>query len=200
MSSSGMYVSKVANDKTTNPAQNRISDLGPTGQQLAKQLKRVRNDRGLDLRSLAERLRANGRFISASSLSKIENEARRVDADDLMALAVALDISPLWLLIDDEELPTTMPTDMTPDEVRAWALSKTHIARSARLSYWESRSAELAKELEELEAWRDRMLERPDSSANTRRLVGEQISHTNAALRAANERTEQLKTLQARNG
>ena len=37
--------------------------------------------------------------MSWSAIGKIENRTRKVDVDDLMALAVALDVSPLGLLL-----------------------------------------------------------------------------------------------------
>src|SRR3954454_23683106 len=40
-----------------------------------------------------------GRPILASGLGKIESGERRVDVDDLVALAVALDVSPVRLLL-----------------------------------------------------------------------------------------------------
>jgi transcriptional regulator with XRE-family HTH domain len=52
-------------------------------------------------------LPAVGRRITISGLSKIENGDRRIDVDDLMAIAVALDVSPAALL-----LPRSQPGDV----------------------------------------------------------------------------------------
>lgn len=86
-------------------------ELGPTGKITAANVKRLRTKQGMSLRALALRLKRSGRAISADALNKIENGAepvdedgkprniRRVDADDLVALAVALGVSPLALLL-----------------------------------------------------------------------------------------------------
>lgn len=171
----------------------RGSDIDSTGRAVASQLRRVRESRGLDLRSLAERLRVNGRYISASALSKIENEARRVDVDDLLALAVALDASPLSLLIDGDELPTTMPSDVTSSEVLAWARGETHIDPRERLGFWERRARDLIDEIDQLEQWADNMLAQ-EASPNVRRIVAEQTALAELKLTEAKDRIGALKS------
>lgn len=88
-------------------------ELGPTGKTVAANVKRLRDDKGWSLRALAKRMEEAGRRLSADALNKIENGrlvddpdhqdkplyVRRVDADDLMALAVALDVNPSALLL-----------------------------------------------------------------------------------------------------
>ena len=74
----------------------------------AANVARLRKARGLSLRGLSEALRKAGRSLSADAINKIENgrllddpkhrgnppQIRRVDADDLVALAAALGVSP----------------------------------------------------------------------------------------------------------
>src|ERR1700685_481655 len=79
----------------------RVEALGPTGERLATRLKQLRHERGLTLSGLASKLNDLGRPILVSALSKIEKGQRRVDADDLLALAAALDVSPHELLTVD---------------------------------------------------------------------------------------------------
>lgn len=65
-----------------------------------------------------------------SGISKIENGERKVDVDDLVALAVALDVSPVALLLPAEpgeggqayELGKAMPADVeiTPRTAAPW--------------------------------------------------------------------------------
>jgi transcriptional regulator with XRE-family HTH domain len=74
--------------------------LGPTGHQVAENVKRLRG--AMTYRELSDRLDQLGRPIPVLGLSRIENAARRVDADDLVALAVALDVSPAALLMPRE--------------------------------------------------------------------------------------------------
>jgi transcriptional regulator with XRE-family HTH domain len=71
----------------------------PTSERVARNLAELREARGLTLRDLHVRLRDVGRPILPSGLHKIERGDRRVDVDDLVALAVALDVTPTRLLM-----------------------------------------------------------------------------------------------------
>ncbi|MFG1617363.1 helix-turn-helix domain-containing protein [Nonomuraea wenchangensis] len=73
--------------------------LGPTGECLSENISRLRRARGMSYRELSEKLSELGRPIPTLGLSRIENRERRVDADDLMALAVALAVNPNALLL-----------------------------------------------------------------------------------------------------
>lgn len=75
------------------------SDLGPTGTTVADNVGRVRTGRNLTYAELSRRLHDNGREIPPLGLRRIESGERRVDADDLVALAAALKISPTTLLM-----------------------------------------------------------------------------------------------------
>jgi transcriptional regulator with XRE-family HTH domain len=76
----------------------RAIELGPAGHTVAKQIRRIRELDGLSLQELSERLEKIGRPIVPSGLSKIELGNRRVDVDDLVALAAALRTTPNDLL------------------------------------------------------------------------------------------------------
>lgn len=82
---------------------------------------------------VAERLAELGRPMGASALSKMEQGDRRIDVDDLVALALALRVSPLRLLLGDE---TAVTVKLTPEvEVSAadawdWALGSRPLAES----------------------------------------------------------------------
>jgi 8-oxo-dGTP pyrophosphatase MutT (NUDIX family) len=73
--------------------------LGPIGHYVIKNLEQLRNERGLSYRELSDKLKALGRPIPTLGLSRIEKGARRVDADDLVALALALKVNPAALLL-----------------------------------------------------------------------------------------------------
>lgn len=62
-------------------------------------VKELRIRRGLSHRELSRRLGEIGRPILPSGIVKLEHRQRRVDADDLMALAVALGVTPNRLLL-----------------------------------------------------------------------------------------------------
>jgi len=80
---------------------------GPTADTVGANVKRLREERNLGLRAFAGRLAETGRPLTHTALDKIERGTRRVDVDDLMALSVALGVSPLRLL---------MPHTATADE------------------------------------------------------------------------------------
>lgn len=77
----------------------RGNDVGPTGKTVGVNVERVRRGRRMALKELSAELSALGRPISLSGLSKLENGDRKADADDLMALALALNVSPIALML-----------------------------------------------------------------------------------------------------
>ncbi|MFE7516120.1 helix-turn-helix domain-containing protein [Streptomyces sp. NPDC057540] len=76
----------------------RPLEIGEAGAHVAAAVLAQRQQRGWDQRRLAERVSQTGRPMSLSVLGKVEAGARRVDVDDLVALAVALDVAPAQLL------------------------------------------------------------------------------------------------------
>lgn len=60
---------------------------------------RLRDVRNLGYAELSRRVKAAGRSIPELGLRRIEEGRRRVDADDLMALAEALEVWPIALLM-----------------------------------------------------------------------------------------------------
>jgi transcriptional regulator with XRE-family HTH domain len=96
----------VATEKSGPPGDKK-NPLGPTGQTVRENVKRLREERRMSYRELSATLAAAGRRIPALGLSRIEEGTRRVDADDLVALAVALGVNPSALLFpptDDHEV------------------------------------------------------------------------------------------------
>ncbi|MFE6194119.1 helix-turn-helix domain-containing protein [Streptomyces sp. NPDC057838] len=91
---------------------------------MADNVRRLRTARGMSLRALAAELKEVGHPLSPDALNKIENgrtptpgteepkQVRRVDVDELMALAQALRVSPMSLLLPWAETPNT-PTEVT---------------------------------------------------------------------------------------
>lgn len=102
-------------------------EAGPTSDRVAVALRRTRQERGLTYAELSRRLAALGHPILDTGLMKIEKGQRRVDVDDLMALAIALGCTPNQLLLPEVHYarPDTAAA-LTPggDKVRAidaWA-------------------------------------------------------------------------------
>ena len=70
-----------------------------------RNVKRFREDQKLTYVELSDRLTGLGRPIPVLGLRRIERGERRVDVDDLMALADALQVMPADLLIPASETP-----------------------------------------------------------------------------------------------
>lgn len=73
--------------------------LGPTGNTVRENIKRLREAHNLTYAELSRRLEKAGRGIPTLGLSRIEEGERRVDSDDLMALAAVLGVNPNALLL-----------------------------------------------------------------------------------------------------
>ncbi|BCZ24845.1 helix-turn-helix domain-containing protein [Mycobacterium senriense] len=78
-------------------------DLGPIGAHAAETVRTLREKRRLTYAELARILDGLGRPIPPLGLRRIEAGERRIDVDDLAALALALEVSPLRLLLPTEE-------------------------------------------------------------------------------------------------
>jgi transcriptional regulator with XRE-family HTH domain len=92
----GRYRSKVGTRKV---------ELGPVGHVVKDNIRRLREQQGLSLQELANRVTQYGRPIARSGLSKIEAGHRRVDVDDFVALAEALWVAPDELLTAPDAAP-----------------------------------------------------------------------------------------------
>ena len=78
------------------------------------------------MRELSQRLKRIGRPILPSGITKIEQGSRRVDVDDLVALAVALDVTPNRLLLtsgaaEPDSIDLTEAVPLTEREAWRWA-------------------------------------------------------------------------------
>ena len=86
-----------------------------TAETVSANVKRLRTQQNLGLRGLSKKLGEVGRPLGHSAIDQIEKGTRRVDVDDLMALAVALDVSPITLLLpDNPEAEVTVPGEDDP--------------------------------------------------------------------------------------
>lgn len=97
-------------------------EMGPTAATVAANVRRLRDDvRGWSTYELAGKLSKMGRPIAPSAVAKIERGERQVTVDDLMALAIALGVSPVTLLLppntraqkDENGLPQQAVTEVT---------------------------------------------------------------------------------------
>lgn len=102
----------------------RKVETGPTADAVKANVARVRKGQGLTLRGVSERLTSTDRQLSHNAISEIERGARRVDVDDLVALARALGVSPLTLL---------QPVATAPDQL----VTATGAGTVAALDLWQ---------------------------------------------------------------
>lgn len=66
----------------------------------------------MSTRAVAAAMTEIGRPVAATAITKIEAGDRRVDVDDLVALAIALDVSPVTLLLPDIDSVTNIEADV----------------------------------------------------------------------------------------
>ncbi|WP_245925995.1 helix-turn-helix domain-containing protein [Nocardia nova] len=78
----------------------REPDYGPTAKTVAANVARLRKSQDLNYKQLSERVRVITDWnLSPVAIRRIEEGKRRVSPDDLMALAITLNCSPLVLLL-----------------------------------------------------------------------------------------------------
>jgi transcriptional regulator with XRE-family HTH domain len=114
----------------------RKVDQGETGHLVAANLRRLREEQHVSLHELSVRLAAFGRRILPSGLSKIEQGTRRVDVDDLVALADALGTVPSRLL-RGRELPSDFDKQALHEEIREEAMLALRACEKAGISRYE---------------------------------------------------------------
>ncbi|WP_220473773.1 helix-turn-helix domain-containing protein [Mycobacteroides abscessus] len=84
-------------------------EMGWTGETVMHNLPRYRGLRHMKLTDLSEKLAELGRPMSVPTLSAIENGKRRIDVDDLVHLALALDVTPSALMMPEVERAHELP-------------------------------------------------------------------------------------------
>jgi 8-oxo-dGTP pyrophosphatase MutT (NUDIX family)/transcriptional regulator with XRE-family HTH domain len=133
--------------------------LGPVGGYVIQNLENLRTERRLTYRQLADRLEQLGRPIPTLGLSRIEKGNRRVDVDDLVALAVALEVSPGTLLLppdpgipdEDDEVELTANLRLSGYAARQWMAGHSALPDHEVISWprpgfhWRVREAEIAE-------------------------------------------------------
>jgi transcriptional regulator with XRE-family HTH domain len=70
-----------------------VTGIGPLGVAVAANIKRLRKQKRLTYTELSVRLSAAGRPIAVLGLRRIERLERRIDVDDLAALAAVLRVT-----------------------------------------------------------------------------------------------------------
>ncbi|MFI6123237.1 helix-turn-helix domain-containing protein [Streptomyces sp. NPDC051064] len=104
------------------------SGWGPISENLKVNLPRLRKARGVSTTALSETLKQLGQHIPPTGITRIEKGQRRVDADDLVALALALNVSPLTLLLPEawDGAPTRLTPNVRLSTRTAWLWAQGH--------------------------------------------------------------------------
>lgn len=102
------------------PMAGKKLELGPIGDVVAKNVTRYREAARFNYTELSNELSKHKRDISALGVRRIEEGNRRVDVDDLAALALALDVSPLALLLPRSDSPI-VPGGKIVEAERIWS-------------------------------------------------------------------------------
>ncbi len=131
---------------------------------VAARVRQVRTSRGLTVPQLAERCAAVGApQLSVQAIYKIEGQResatrspRRVTVDELLALALALDVAPVHLVIpfgDDEPCALTAGVTEPAAEARPWFTGQNALKGTNRVAYYSfvpEREAERMRRIAEM--------------------------------------------------
>lgn len=138
----------------------RGNPTGITHKHVAANLRTARQAIGMDVRTAAKRMTEAGRKIAPSGISKIENGDRRVDVDDLTALAYVLNTTPAALLTPPAPSVTLtgVPKTFLPEEIQVWIAGGVKLITADLVRYWkEQRFQAIASG-----GWAEDVLERYD--------------------------------------
>jgi transcriptional regulator with XRE-family HTH domain len=99
---------------------------------VATNLAALRRRRDVTVRGLSERLARLGVSLQPSGITKIEQGQRSVSVDDLVALAVALNVSPARLLLPDayDDSPAQLTPEVAVPSARSWRWAEGRAALS----------------------------------------------------------------------
>jgi transcriptional regulator with XRE-family HTH domain len=92
---------------------------GPISAYVVENVKRLRADRHWSLAELSEQMGRVGRPMLSSGLHRLEQGKRRIDCDDLVALAAAFGVSPIALLLPADGMSEITLTDSLSADARA---------------------------------------------------------------------------------
>lgn len=101
----------------------KSNPVGPTGARTAATTRRLREAEGLKQSDLGRLLGECGRPMSIDVLSKLEQGARPIDVDDLMALALTLNVAPNLLLLPPtarQDAKVQLAPNAWANEYEAW--------------------------------------------------------------------------------
>lgn len=148
-------------------------DLGPTGEQTRQRVKQLREMRRISYAELSRMLGELGRDIPPLGLRRIEAGERRVDVDDLVALAVAFGVAPTTLLMPDaadrkESVAATGTGERPAESLWKWLIADNPLKGSGRdvVEFW----------LDSLPAWEREQIAARVATKKRRAIAGRGIT------------------------
>jgi len=108
-------------------------EVGATGEAVARNVKRLREAANLTYTEVSKALAGIDRPISPLAVRRIEEGERRVDVDDLVALALVLNVAPVSLLYPgakergDEVLATGLNSPVSAETLWNWMVADSPI-------------------------------------------------------------------------
>jgi transcriptional regulator with XRE-family HTH domain len=94
---------------------------GPISGYVVENVKRLRAERKWSLAELSQEMGKAGRPTLSSGLHRLEQGKRRIDVDDLVALAAAFGVSPITLLLPPVSRgDVALTAELTADAGAAW--------------------------------------------------------------------------------
>ncbi|MBF9334999.1 helix-turn-helix transcriptional regulator [Microbacterium lacticum] len=117
----------------------RGNPAGITNTHVAQNIRAARQAIGMDLRTMSDGLKAAGRKLSTSGISKLEAGDRRVDVDDLTVIAYLLRTTPAALLTppDEQTTLTGVPEGYEPEEIDRWMRGELVLTDEGLFNYWQ---------------------------------------------------------------
>lgn len=117
----------------------RGNPAGITNTHVAQNIRAARQAIGMDLRTMSDGLKAAGRKLSTSGISKLEAGDRRVDVDDLTVIAYLLRTTPAALLTppDEQTTLTGVPEGYESEEIERWMRGELVLTDEGLFNYWQ---------------------------------------------------------------
>jgi transcriptional regulator with XRE-family HTH domain len=107
---------------------------------VGRQVKALRERLGISQGQLALRLEKFGYPMRQVTIARLETGERRVTIDDVLAIAAALGVSPMYLLsaeFTNETMPVTPKITAGPSQMRFWLRGELPLPDTDELSFFE---------------------------------------------------------------
>lgn len=173
-------------------AEKRIKP-GPLASQVAQSVRQVREQKRLRYTEIADRIAEIGRPIPELGLSRVEKGERRVDLDDLVALARALGVPPVWLIfpVGSTEFVELLPGKLVPvDDALSWFIGEGPLPEADE-SGWEADAAPML-----LRQRHRQVIERYASAERVaKRIASDQATYDSMTFKIRAAAVEELRSL-----